>query len=44
MSRTTQVRFEDVAQACAELFRAGESVSFAKVYQGSLQDSDCKVR
>ena len=33
MSRTTQVRFEDVAQACAELFRAGESVSFAKVYQ-----------
>src|SRR5574344_1927145 len=33
MSRTTQVRFEDVAQACSELFRAGESVSFAKVYQ-----------
>ena len=31
MSRTTQVRFEDVAQACSELFRAGESVSFAKV-------------
>ena len=33
MSRGTQVKFEDVAQACAELFRAGESVSFAKVYQ-----------
>ena len=33
MSRTTQVRFEDVAKACSELFRAGESVSFAKVYQ-----------
>jgi len=33
MSRTTQVRFEDVAQVCSELFRAGESVSFAKVYQ-----------
>ena len=33
MSRTTQVKYEDVAQACAELFRAGESVSFAKVYQ-----------
>ena len=33
MSRGTQVKYEDVAQACAELFRAGESVSFAKVYQ-----------
>lgn len=33
MSRPTQVQFEQVAQACAELFQQGESVSFAKVYQ-----------
>ena len=33
MSRVTEVKYELVAQACAELFRAGESVSFAKVYQ-----------
>ena len=33
MSRLTQVQYEQVASACAELFRAGDSVSFAKVYQ-----------
>ncbi len=33
MARVTEVEYERVAQACAELFRAGESVSFAKVYQ-----------
>ena len=33
MVRVTEVEYERVAQACAELFRAGESVSFAKVYQ-----------
>ena len=33
MSRVTEVKYELVAKACAELFRAGESVSFAKVYQ-----------
>lgn len=33
MSRITQVQYEQVASACAELFSAGESVSFAKVYQ-----------
>ena len=33
MARITGVEYEAVAQACAELFRAGESVSFAKVYQ-----------
>ena len=33
MSRLTQVQYEQVSSACAEIFRAGESVSFAKVYQ-----------
>lgn len=33
MSRPTQVQYEQVAQACAQLFQQGESVSFAKVYQ-----------
>lgn len=33
MARVTEVEYERVAHACAELFRAGESVSFAKVYQ-----------
>ena len=36
MSRLTQVQYEQVASACAELFRAGDSVSFAKVYRGLL--------
>ena len=33
MSRLTQVQYEQVASACADIFRAGDSVSFAKVYQ-----------
>ena len=33
MSRLTQVQYEQVASACAELFRADDSVSCAKVYQ-----------
>lgn len=32
MARTTEVQYAAVAQACTELFRSGESVSFAKVY------------
>ena len=38
MSRLTQVQYEQVASACAELFRAGDSVSFAKgVFNRSSQ-------
>lgn len=33
MARVTEVEYERVEQACLELFRAGESISFAKVYQ-----------
>jgi hypothetical protein len=32
MVRTTEVQYSAVAQACLELFRQGETVSFAKVY------------
>lgn len=33
MAKITDVQYEQVALACLELFRAGDSVSFPKVYQ-----------